>query len=105
MKFVAGAAAVRRYSFAMVASLAGTLVAAIGTGPAGGDEETRPPAMQRVRVSVDGKKFVLVGSGKPFIPWGFNYLGQFERLAEDDWDTPAGWQRIEDDFREMRKLG
>ncbi|QEL16245.1 cellulase family glycosylhydrolase [Limnoglobus roseus] len=39
------------------------------------------------------------------MPWGFNYLGRFERLAEDDWDTPAGWRNIETDFAEMRKLG
>jgi hypothetical protein len=105
MKFLAGPAAVRPYSFAVIASLAGTLVAAIGTGTAVGGDEAQPPSMQRVRVSDDGKKFVLAGSGKPFVPWGFNYLGQFERLAEDDWDTPTGWRRIETDFREMRKLG
>jgi hypothetical protein len=61
--------------------------------------------MPRVRVSDDGKTFVLAGSDKRFVPWGFNYLGQYERLAEDDWDTPAGWKRIETDFLEMKKLG
>ena len=97
MKLLAG-------SFAVVAALAGWLLAAIVPGPAVG-EEPQAPAMPRVRVSDDGKKFVLAGSGKPFVPWGFNYLGQFERLAEDDWDTPEGWRRIETDFREMKKLG
>jgi hypothetical protein len=61
--------------------------------------------LPRVRVSADKKAFVLAASGKPFVPWGFNYLGRFERLAEDDWETAEGWARIESDFREMRKLG
>lgn len=61
--------------------------------------------MARVRVSDDGKTFVLAGSNQRFIPWGFNYLGRFEHLAEDDWDTPEGWRQVEKDFREMRQLG
>ncbi len=61
--------------------------------------------MPRVRVSDDGAGFVLAETNHPFVPWGFNYLGQFKRLAEDDWETDAGWRRIEKDFREMRKLG
>ncbi len=80
MKALAEPATVRPCAFALFASLAWTIV----SGTAIGGQETRPPEMQRVRVSDDGKKFVLAGSGKPFVPWGFNYLGQFERLAEDD---------------------
>src|SRR6185436_8973787 len=34
-----------------------------------------------------------------------NYLGLHGQLAEEDWHTPAGWTRIETDFREMKKLG
>src|SRR4051794_306097 len=93
MKSISGPAAVRPYGFAVIALLAGWPVATIVAGPAVGGEETRTHAMQRVRVSDDGKKFALAGPGKPFVPWGFNYLGQFERLAEDDWDTPDGWRR------------
>lgn len=63
------------------------------------------PSLPRVRISDDGKTFVLADSGKPFVPWGFNYLGRFDHLAEDDWDTPEGWRRVEEDFREMRDLG
>ena len=29
--------------------------------------------LEWVRVSEDGKGFVLGDSGRPFIPWGFNY--------------------------------
>ena len=79
------------------------LLSTIAAGPA--VEGPPPPAMARVRVSDDAKGFVLVGSGRKFTPWGFNYLGRFERLAEDDWETPEGWRRVEADFREMRKLG
>lgn len=61
--------------------------------------------LARVRVSDDGKRLVQGSSGQRFVPWGFNYLGESERLAEDDWATHAGWSRIETDFREMRKLG
>ncbi len=64
-----------------------------------------PAEMPRVRVSEDGKQFVLAGAGKTFTPWGFNYLGQFGKLAEDDWHTAEGWKRIDRDFGEMRKLG
>lgn len=60
-------------------------------------------SLERVEVSKDGKTFVLAESGKRFTPWGFNYLGAFGRLAEEDWDTD--WAKIETDFREMRKLG
>jgi hypothetical protein len=64
-----------------------------------------PAEMPRVQVSKDGKQFVLAGTGKKFTPWGFNYLGQFGKLAEDDWHTEEGWKRIDRDFGEMRKLG
>ncbi len=63
------------------------------------------PAMARVRVAPDGEGFVLAGSGERFVPWGFNYLGRFGSLAEEDWHTTEGWRQIEEDFREMRELG
>jgi len=61
-------------------------------------------ALQRIRVSENGKGFEFSESKKPFVPWGFNYLGVFDHLAEEDWETAAGWARIEKDFKEMRKL-
>jgi hypothetical protein len=79
------------------------LATAIATGQAAGGDTPPATKMERVRVSGDGKTFVLADSGKRFAPWGFNYLGKFEHLAEEDWAD--GWPRIEADFREMRKLG
>jgi hypothetical protein len=85
--------------------LAGLLALHAGSLPTRGSEDPRPAALPRVAVSRDGRRFVLASSERTFVPWGFNYLGRFESLAEDDWDTPLGWQRIDADFREMRRLG
>ena len=79
------------------------LVVALGSSVPG--EESAIREMPRIRVSDDGTGFVQGKTDEPFVPWGFNYLGQFKQLAEDDWETEAGWSRIEKDFREMRKLG
>jgi hypothetical protein len=59
--------------------------------------------MKPIRVAADGKSFVEAGTNKRFTPWGFNYLGEFRKLAEADWDT--NWKRLETDFAEMKKLG
>ena len=60
--------------------------------------------MERVRVAADGRSFVLHPSGRAFVPWGFNYdHDDGGRLIEDYWD--GEWQRIEEDFREMKQLG
>jgi hypothetical protein len=59
--------------------------------------------MPRLRVSDDGKGFALA-TGKPFVPFGFNYDHDPKgRLIEDYWD--AEWPRVEADFAEMRRLG
>lgn len=103
---------------------AGILLAATPTraetGETGGGEPGKlpldhsPPAsspvpvnitLPRVRVASGGSHFVLSGLEQKFVPWGFNYLGEFGKLAEDDWETPEGWARIGRDFREMRSLG
>ena len=42
----------------------------------------QPPVMEKVRISDDGRHFVLGESGKAFVPWGFNYLGEFGKLVE-----------------------
>ena len=57
-----------------------------------------------VRVSPDGKKFVLLASGQAFVPWGFNYdHDETGQLLEDYWQTE--WTRVEEDFHEMKQLG
>jgi hypothetical protein len=88
------------------------MLALLSHGCASRRPRTAPPStadvpveLPRVRVSDDKESFVLAGSGQPFVPWGFNYLGKFNHLAEEDWDTPEGWARIGKDFAEMRKLG
>ena len=72
---------------------------AVGTqriGPVG--QRDGPPdgagAMERIEVSKDKKGFVLVPSGKAFVPWGFNYDHDEQgRLIEDYWDGGVGQGR------------
>ena len=65
------------------------------------DERPRP---ERITVSPDGRGFATVPSGRPFVPWGFNYdRDHGHRLLEDYWFTE--WERVVDDFREMKALG
>jgi hypothetical protein len=60
--------------------------------------------LERVRVSADGKGFVLEKSRKPFIPWGFNYdHDERGRLLEDYWEEE--WPAVERHFRQMKALG
>ena len=59
--------------------------------------------MESVRVSDDHTHFVLQKSGQRFTPWGFNYLGEFDTILEEYWGEK--WADIEEDFREMKKLG
>ncbi|GBD34977.1 hypothetical protein HRbin36_00081 [bacterium HR36] len=60
--------------------------------------------LERIVVSADGRGFCLAQSGKPFVPWGFNYdHDERGRLIEDYWD--AEWDKIAEDFREMKRLG
>jgi len=76
---------------------------AVRTDSVGGAAEAAP-AMPPVRVADDGRSFVLAGTGRRFVPWGFNYdHDRGGRLLEDYWDTE--WPAIEEDFREMRALG
>jgi hypothetical protein len=92
-----------RSPVALMSTIGMLILLVAGKGAYGAEPSSRE--MPRVRVSDGGAGFVLSGTNQPFVPWGFNYLGQFKRLAEDDWDTEAGWNRIEKDFREMRRLG
>lgn len=60
--------------------------------------------LERVRVSDDGKGFVLAESGEQFVPWGFNYDHEGDgQLLEDYWDEQ--WPTVESAFREMKELG
>jgi hypothetical protein len=60
--------------------------------------------METVKVARDGKAFVTGSSGRPFVPWGFNYdHDENGRLLEDYWN--AEWPKVEEDFREMKQLG
>ena len=59
--------------------------------------------LEWIRISDDGKGFVLAESGTRFVPWGFNYDHDREmRLLEDYWDEE--WSDVEADFREMKEL-
>jgi hypothetical protein len=65
---------------------------------------SRDAGMESIRVSVNGAGFVLERSGRPFVPWGFNYdHDETGRLLEDYWS--AEWPKVEEDFREMKQLG
>src|SRR4029453_13366009 len=60
--------------------------------------------MERLRISPDGKGFQLAESGRPFVPWGFNYdHDETGRLIEDYWNDE--WKKVEEDFAEMKELG
>jgi hypothetical protein len=60
--------------------------------------------MPWVQVGRDKKGFVLEPSGRPFVPWGFNYdRDSSGRLLEDYWETE--WPTVEAHFRQMKRLG
>ena len=62
------------------------------------------PGLEHVRLSADGRRFVLSPSGTPFIPWGFNYdHDDSGRLLEDYGE--AEWETVAGDFAEMKALG
>jgi hypothetical protein len=59
---------------------------------------------QRVRVSDDKRGFIFEPSGRPFVPWGFNYdHDEKGRLLEEYWEDE--WGKVEEDFQEMKELG
>jgi len=60
-------------------------------------------ALDWIRVAENNKHFTKVESGKPFVPWGFNYDHNREgQLLEDYWDD---WPTVAADFAEMKQLG
>ena len=72
-----------------------------------GDAMGQSAPLDRVRLSGDGKSFVVGDAGKPFRIWGVNYdhdsEGENGRLLEDYWENE--WETVRSDFREMKDLG
>jgi hypothetical protein len=61
-------------------------------------------ALEFIKVSQDGRHFVLAKSGAEFRPWGFNYdHDRDNRLLETYWDKE--WNSVAGDFAEMKQLG
>jgi hypothetical protein len=57
-----------------------------------------------IRTSADKTHFVCDGTGRRFVPWGFNYdHDDAGRLLEDYW--AGNWAKVTNDFREMKTLG
>ncbi len=59
--------------------------------------------LERIQVSDDGTHFVGKDSGAKFRPWGYNFVGEFGQIVEEYWDE--NWASLEEDFREMKRLG
>ncbi len=58
------------------------------------------PALERIRVSPDGKGFIQEPSGRTFTPWGMNYSSND---LEERWDRD--WPAIGHDLAELQRLG
>jgi hypothetical protein len=66
--------------------------------------QAKPGEMPWVQVSKDKIGFALDPSGKPFVPWGFNYDHDATgRLIEDYWEDE--WPAVEAHFGQMKRLG
>src|SRR6266542_3064367 len=66
--------------------------------------QAKADEMSWVAVSKDKKGFALAPSGRPFVPWGFNYDHDDKgRLIEDYWEDE--WATVEAHFGQMKKLG
>jgi hypothetical protein len=60
--------------------------------------------LERIVISEDKHGFVREQSQRKFVPWGFNYdHDEAGRLIEDYWDKE--WDKVVEDFGEMRDLG
>jgi len=58
--------------------------------------------INHISIAKDGRGFILMPSGKPFVPWGLNYGGK-GRLIEDYWKSE--WGTVVEDFHEMKAVG
>src|SRR5262245_55635655 len=60
--------------------------------------------LEPVILAADQSGFAFAQSGKRFVPWGFNYdHDENGRLIEEYWDDE--WDKVVDDFGEMKQLG
>jgi hypothetical protein len=60
--------------------------------------------MPWVQVAKGKQGFILEPSGRPFVPWGFNYdRDAAGRLLEDYWEQE--WPTVEAHFGQMKRLG
>ncbi len=60
--------------------------------------------LELIEVSPDGAHFVGAETGERFLAWGCNYdHDESGRLLDDYWIDE--WERVEEDFAEMRELG
>jgi hypothetical protein len=83
----------------LVVGLLGVLALLGGSGAVAAAEE-----MSWLRIGEDQRSFVLASSGRPWVPWGFNYDHDHQgRLLEDYWESE--WPTVEQDFQEMKRLG
>ena len=39
----------------------------------------------------------MADSGTTFVPWGFNFVGEFGRIVEEYWEDD--WPSVEEDFK------
>src|SRR2546421_562887 len=74
-------------SWVWAGALAMTMLLALACAANGGGASTAPVPLEPIRISDDGRHFVIGSTGKPFTPWGFNYLGKFGELLEESWDS------------------
>lgn len=85
------------------------LAAGMLAPPFSGRTEEAPaaPPMEPVRLSADGKGFVVGEPGRTFRVWGVNYdhdaTEPSGRLIEDYWAEE--WETVRQDFQEIRDLG
>ena len=96
---------VLRYRISWTAAAAFILLFTVQFAPLHAQEQPASSAavMERVRLSKDGNKFVMADSGTTFVPWGFNFVGEFGRIVEEYWEDD--WPSVEEDFKCMRELG
>jgi Cellulase (glycosyl hydrolase family 5) len=84
---------------ALVSTVAVSFISTIATLAASDSKSTMP----FIRVADDRRTFVLESTGKRFTPWGFNYdHDEKGELIEDYWEKD--WDRLAEDFREMKGL-
>ncbi len=66
--------------------------------------QTLSSAMNFIQLSKDKCCFIREIDHSRFVPWGFNYdHDENGRLLEDYWEKE--WQKVEEDFQEMKDLG